>query len=117
MMLALQGQRPSTVIDNLTATPGGGQNAIPLRGGGHRFVFVRTSGDSACLPWLLGHDAIGTREVVVINDAPNSMTVVPWVGDSLNGVTNGSLSVPAGSVAVIIKVEGAAPDWRAGIIS
>ena len=45
------------------------------------------------------------------------MSVVPWVGDSLNGVVNGSLSVPSGAVAVIIKVEGAAPDWRAGIIT
>jgi hypothetical protein len=40
MLLALQGQRPSIVIDTLTASPGGGQNAIPLRGGAHRFVFV-----------------------------------------------------------------------------
>jgi hypothetical protein len=69
------------------------------------------------LPWLLGHDAIGTRDVIVINDGTNAMSVVPWVGDSLNGVVNGSLSVPSGAVAVIIKVEGAAPDWRAGIIT
>jgi hypothetical protein len=28
--------------------------------------------------------------------AANAMAVVPWVGDSLNGITKGSLSVPAG---------------------
>jgi hypothetical protein len=58
------------------------------------------------------------REVVVINDGTNAMSVVPWVGDSLNDVTNGSLSVPAGSIAVLIKVDiGVVQDWRRAVIS
>jgi hypothetical protein len=46
-----------------------------------------------------------TREVVVINDGTNAMSVFCWPGDTLNGVTNGSLSVPAGSVGILLKVD------------
>jgi hypothetical protein len=46
------------------------------------------------------------------------LSVWCWPGDSLNGTTNGSLSVPAGTVAVLIKVDtGAVQDWRAAVIS
>jgi hypothetical protein len=117
MLLALQCQRPSTVIDNLTATAGGGQNAIPLRGGGHRFVFVRNAGDSAVLPSLAGHEAFA-REVVVINDGANALAVFPWPGDKLGGVTNASQSVPAGNVGIFLKVDnGVTQDWRGAVIS
>jgi hypothetical protein len=61
-------------------------------------LMPRSFGDSGALPLLEGHHEGGTREVVVINDGTNTMTVFCWLGDTLNGVTNGSLDVPAGSV-------------------
>jgi hypothetical protein len=117
MLRALQAQRPSVVIDNLQATIGGGAAAIPLRDGAHRFLFVKNPGDSAVLPSLAMHEAM-TNQIVIINDGVNAMSVWPWPGDSLNGTTNAPLSVPAGSVAVILKSDtGSALDWRAGVIS
>ena len=59
-----------------------------------------------------------TREVVVINDGANAMSVWCWPGDTLNGVTNGSLSIPAGSVGILLKADnGVVQDWRAAVIS
>jgi hypothetical protein len=104
-------------VDNLQATVGGGQAAIPLHDRAHRFLFVKNPGDSCVLPSLAGHEAM-TNQIVVLNDGTNTMTVWPWPGDSLNGTTNASLSVPAGSVAVLLKSDnGVTQDWRAGAIS
>jgi hypothetical protein len=117
MLKALQCQRPSVVADNLQATIGGGQAAIPLRDGAHRFLFVKNPGDSAVLPSLAGHEAM-TGQIVVINDGVNAMSVFCWPGDSLNGVTNASLSIPAGSVGILLKVDtGSLLDWRGAVIS
>ena len=117
MLRALQCQRPSVVADNLQATIGGGQAAIALRDGAHRFLFVKNVGDSAVLPSLAGHEAM-TGHIIVINDGTNAMSVWCWPGDTLNGVTNASLSVPAGSVGILLKVDtGALLDWRGAVIS
>jgi hypothetical protein len=68
-------------------------------------------------PWLAGHKA-PTREVVRINDGVNAMVVVPWVGDSLNGVVNGSLSIASGACGIFIKVDtGWLLDWRGTVLS
>ena len=59
-----------------------------------------------------------TREVVVINDGTNAMSVFCWPGDTLNGALNGSISIAAGSVAVLLKVDnGVTQDRRAAVIS
>jgi hypothetical protein len=117
MLKALQAQRPSVVADNLQATIGGGAAAIPLRDGAHRFLFVKNPGDSAVLPSLAMHEAM-TSMLFVLNDGASSLSLWPWPGDSLNGAVNTPLSVPSGSVAIILKSDtGSALDWRAGIIS
>jgi hypothetical protein len=88
-----------------------------LRDGAHRFLYVKNPGDSAVLPWLARHEAM-TGHIVVINDGVDSMSVVPWVGDSLNGVTNGSLSVPAESVGILLKIDnGVLQDWRGAVLT
>jgi hypothetical protein len=111
MLKALQGPWPS-LVNNLQAQIGGGQAAIPLRDFGHRFVFVRNPGDSAVLPSLAGHEAMQGM-VIVINDGVNSMSVYCWPGDTLNGTLNASLSIPAGSVGILLKVDnGVVQDWR-----
>jgi hypothetical protein len=116
MLKALQGPWPS-LVNNLQAQVGGGQAAISLRDFAHRFVFVKNAGDSAVLPSLAGHEAM-VGMIIVINDGVNAMSVFPWVGDSLNGVTNASLSVPAGSVGVLLKVDnGVVQDWRGAVLS
>jgi hypothetical protein len=116
MLRALQCQVPSVIIDNLTASPSGTQNAISLHGAGHRFVFA-APGASCVLPSLSGHEAT-SRMMFVINDAPNSLAVFPWPGDSLNGTLNGSLSVPIGTVAILLKIDtGALLDWRGAILT
>jgi hypothetical protein len=77
-----------------------------------RFVFVKNPGDSAVLPSLAGHEAL-VGMVIVVNDGTNAMSVWCWPGDTLNGVTNGSISVPAGSVGIFLKVDtGVIQDWR-----
>jgi hypothetical protein len=54
----------------------------------------------------------------VINDGTNAMSVYSWPNDTLNGTLNGSISVPAGSVGILLKVDdGLHQDWRAGVIS
>jgi hypothetical protein len=117
MMKALQAQRPTTVADNLQAQIGGGQAAIPLRDSGHRLVFVRNNGDSYVLPSLAGHEAM-VPQIFVINDGVNSLSVWCWPGDTLNGTLNSSLSVPAGSVGIFIKVDtGSLLDWRGTVLS
>jgi hypothetical protein len=118
MLRALQCQRPSVVVDNLQATVGGGQAAVPLRDGAHRFVFVKNPGNSAVLPWLAGHEAM-TGQIVVINDAAaNAMSVFAWPGDTLNGTLNGSLSIASGACGIFIKVDtGALLDWQGAVIS
>jgi hypothetical protein len=117
MLKSLQAQRPSVVIDNLQAQIGGGQAAISLRDGAHRFLFVKNVGDSAVLPSLAGHEAM-SGQIIVINDGTNAMSVWCWPGDTLGGVLNGSLSVPAGSVGILLKVDnGVVQDWRAAILS
>jgi hypothetical protein len=57
--------------------------------------------------------------VTVINDGVNAMSVFPWPGDRLGGALNSSLSVPAGSVGIFLKVDtgGSTLDWRTAIIS
>jgi hypothetical protein len=88
-----------------------------LRDGAHRFLYVRSIGDSCVLPSLAAHDAM-TGHIIVINDGVNALAVWCWPGDTLNGTPNTSLSVPAGSVAVLLKVDnGVVQDWRSGIIS
>jgi hypothetical protein len=112
MLKSLQCQRPSVVVDGLQAQIGGGQAAISLRDGAHRFLYVKNPGDSAVLPSLAGHEAM-TGSVIVINDGTNAMSVYSWPGDTLNGTLNGSLSVPAGSVGILLKVDnGVTQDWR-----
>jgi hypothetical protein len=117
MLKALQCQRPSVVVDGLQAQVGGGQAAISLRDGAHRFLYVKNPGDSAVLPGLLAKEAM-TGSIIVINDGVNAMSVYSWPGDTLNGTLNASLSVPAGSVGIFIKVDtGALLDWRGAVIS
>ena len=59
-----------------------------------------------------------TREVVVINDGTNAMSVFCWPGDTLNGTLNGSLSIANGACGIFVKVDnGVTQDWRAGVIS
>ena len=112
MLKSLQAQRPSVVVDNLQAQIGGGQQAIPLRDGAHRFLFVRNPGDSAVLPSLLGKEAMSSS-IIVINDGSNSMSVYAWPGDTLNGTLNGSLSIASGACGIFIKVDtGSLLDWR-----
>jgi hypothetical protein len=78
---------------------------------------AQNPGDSAVLPSLGAHEAM-MGSIVVINDGVNSLSVWCWPGDTLNGTLNASLSVPAGSVAVLLKVDnGVVQDWRSGVIS
>jgi hypothetical protein len=117
LLKSLQAQRPTSIADGLQATVGGGQGAISLRDACHRFLYVKNVGDSCVLPSLAMHEAM-VPLVFVVNDGTNALNVFPWPGDSLNGVTNSPLSVPAGSVAIAIKVDtGLVLDWRAGVIS
>ena len=54
----------------------------------------------------------------MINDGTNAMSVFCWPGDTLNGALNGSISIAAGSVAVLLKVDnGVTQDRRAAVIS
>jgi hypothetical protein len=118
MLKALQCQRPSVVIDNLQAQIGGTQNAISLRDGAHRFVFVKNAGDSAVLPSLLWKEAM-TGSIIVVNDGTNAMSVFCWPGDTLNGTLNASLSIAAGACGIFIKVDliGAPLDWRGAVLA
>jgi hypothetical protein len=117
MLKALQCQRPSVVVDGLQATIGGGQQAVPLRDGCHRFLYVRSSGDSAVLPSLAGHEAM-TGSIIVINDGVNAMSVYSWPGDTLNGVLNASLSIASGACDIFVKVDtGSLLDWRGTVLS
>jgi hypothetical protein len=102
------------VQDNLIAHVGGGQaGAGPtLRGQAHRFTQVLNAGDSAVLPSLADREEIGARMIWVVNDGANALSVYCAVNDTMNGVLNGSLSIPAGGFGVFLKID-ATLDWRA----
>jgi hypothetical protein len=117
MLKALQCQRPSVVVDGLQAQIGGGQAAISLRDGAHRFLYVKNPGDSAVLPGLTAKEAM-TGSVIVINDGTNAMSVFCWPGDTLNGVANASLSIASGACGIFVKVDtGSLLDWRGTVLS
>jgi hypothetical protein len=113
-LLALQGPWPVTVQGNLTAHAGGGQaNAGPaLRGQAHRFTQVLNANDSCVLPSLGNREEIGARMIWIINDSNNPLSVYCAVNDTMNGVANSSLSIPAGGFAAFLKID-ATLDWRA----
>jgi hypothetical protein len=63
--------------------------------------------------------------VFVINDSANTIVLKPFTGESLGGVTNGTLNIPAGQSAIAIRVPvqivkggggGGTLDWRAAVI-
>jgi hypothetical protein len=61
----------------------------------------------------------------VVNDSANAVKVFPFVGESLNGTANNSLSIPSGQSGVFIRVPpqiakggggGGTIDWRSAVI-
>jgi hypothetical protein len=112
-LIAMAGPWPVVVQGSLTAHVGGGQSGAgpTLRGQAHRFVQVLNPNDSAVLPSLSDREE-SARMVFVVNDGNNALSVYCAVGDTMNGVANAALSIPAGGFGVFLKVD-ATLDWRA----
>jgi hypothetical protein len=72
---------------------------------------VLNANDSAVLP-SLGDKEEPARMVWVVNDGANALAVFCAVGDTMNGVANSFLSIPAGGFAIFLKVDQTL-DWRA----
>lgn len=97
--------------------------AIPIRGAFTR-VAQGIAGGSLVLPRILAEDA-SPPIVVVANEGSNSINVFPALGEKSAGVANQVLAVPAGQIAVFIRVPNslppndlrAGPDWRCAVIT
>jgi hypothetical protein len=126
LLLAL-GLDGFAVLDNQSANATTQGTATRVTGVVTRFTVV-ASGGAAVMPSLLTNEA--SQLVFVINDAPtNALLVFPSTGETRNGSSNSSLSVPAGQAAIFVKVSGAqvgkgggqsagsiANDWRSAVI-
>lgn len=112
LLLALQGPWPLVVNDALTAYAAGGQSlATPLRGGANRIIIAASAGASLILPSLASEDE-GGGIVFVVNDGANAVSVYCAAGGTLNGSSNGSLSIASGGFGIFLKVMPTL-DWRA----
>lgn len=94
--------------DTLTAHSGGGSaSALPLLAQINRVTTVAAAGDSVALPTLLevspqfitqGPPDRRGCVVYVINSGANVLAVFPAVGETMNGTTNGSVSLGVNSI-------------------
>jgi hypothetical protein len=64
-----------------------------------------------------------SREMLLVNDSPNTVNVYPWVGEKLNGTVNAALSIASGATGIAYPVLNSTYnypstlDWRATVIS
>jgi hypothetical protein len=100
-------------LPNLTTQAG----AHPVRGESVR-VTAASLNSSMVMRSVLSGDAPPLG--FVTNDSGQTIVVFAAVGEQLNGVTNGSLSIPAGQSGIFVRVPnnlaGSSSGWRAAAI-
>lgn len=100
------------VLPNITTQAG----AHPVRCEG-----VRVTSAFANSSMILREGDAGTAAPLsfIVNDSAQAVVVFCAAGETLNGATNGSLSIPASSAGYFIRVDRTrgGPDWRAGVIT
>lgn len=112
LLAALIGPWPLVVNDALVAFAAGGQSpSTPLRGGANRITVATAANASCVLPSLITDDE-GASLVFVINDSANAVSVYCAPSGTLNGSSNGFLSIASGGFAIFLKVASTL-DWRA----
>ena len=87
----------------------------PIRGTAVR-VLNGGTGASMVLPSMLSNEDFDDF-IFVINDTATTVLVFCALGETMNGSTNGSLSIAAGATGIFISRQQidypyAAPDWR-----
>lgn len=107
------------VTDDLASTVASAQSAAPCLIGELCRVTSASANGSFVLPSLLNLTA--PPLVFVVNDSANTIKVFCAVGETLNGSSNSSLSIGAGTSGIFVSVpnsKGASnvPDWRAANI-
>jgi hypothetical protein len=128
LMFALAGGPwPVNLNDNLALGSGTTQAAaqVCMRSGANRIVSSGGAGASCIMP-AMGNDDESGNIVWVINDSANAIAVFAAPGETMNGTSNGSLSIAAGAFAVflcrppsvVMRYQGTPAvnsyDWRCG---
>lgn len=127
-LLSALGAEGFPVVDGLVSLTAVTAAAPRLTGAVNRFIKISVAANRAVLPSLLSMEA-GPLIFVINDDPADSLSVVPFIGETQAGVANQAVAIPAGQSAIFIAVRAAqigkgggiphgsiANDWRAAVI-
>jgi hypothetical protein len=110
-ILGTQGFTSGEDIMLFAGAPTSQQGAYPIKGQMHRIVACSVANASLVLKSVLSND--NPQLVFLINDSPNTLVVFPFksfaagsppdVGESVNGVVNGSFSLTSLNAAIFVS--------------